>query len=84
MLVPASIGTNWYRDYIDGQMMVWGIPRIKFVGATQAYPKDLMLCAAGYGVQGHGFWDWRKERSIANADLVIDKMFGIAADEEQP
>jgi phage N-6-adenine-methyltransferase len=59
LLVPASIGTGWYADHVAGKAMVFGIPRITFVGTDAPYPKDLMLCAFGFGVAGHGFWDWR-------------------------
>lgn len=60
MLVPASIDSHWYRDHILGKTMVWGIPRIQFVGTTASYPKALMLCGAGFGVSGSGFWQWNK------------------------
>lgn len=58
LLTPASIGTNWFRDHVLGKAMVFGIPRITFVGETAPYPKDLMLSAFGFGVSGMGFWDW--------------------------
>lgn len=60
LLVPASIGTGWYRDHVIGKAYVDGIPRLTFVGETTPYPKDLLLAAYGYGVSGHGYWDWRK------------------------
>jgi phage N-6-adenine-methyltransferase len=58
MLVPASIDAHWYRDHVIGKMMIWGIPRIQFVGTTANYPKALMLLGAGYGVSGHAYWRW--------------------------
>lgn len=60
MLVPASMGSLWWARQVLGKAQADGIPRIKFVGAKDAYPKDLALCAYGYGVAGAGFWDWRK------------------------
>ncbi len=61
MLVPASMGSRWWADHVLGQTMVFGVPRIKFVGAESLYPKDLALVCAGFGVSGTGYWDWRKE-----------------------
>jgi len=60
MLVPASIGSMWWQQHILGKMMIFGIPRITFRGATAPYPKDLALLCAGFGVHGNGYWDWRK------------------------
>lgn len=61
LLVPASMGSGWWRDHVLGKAMAFGIPRMAFVGADAMYPKDLALCAYGYGVHGTGYWDWRKE-----------------------
>lgn len=62
MLVPASIGSLWYPRNVQHHLYVEGVTRMTFVGETQPYPKDLMLCIAGYGMQGHGFWDWKRPR----------------------
>lgn len=45
VLVPASVGSNWYRDYAhQGPCQVRFLNnRIKFVGHTHHYPKDMML-----------------------------------------
>lgn len=52
MLVPASIGSNWFRHDVYGQALVIPLsPRLKFVGHTKPYPKDLMLCI-------YGPWIW--------------------------
>ena len=60
MLVPASIGTNWYIDHVEGKSVVIGLsPRIKFIGHKHQYPKDLMLCVYGYGLHGHQTWRWK-------------------------
>lgn len=60
MLVPYSASSQWFVRHVMGKLMVYGIPRITFVGTTAPYPKDLCLIAAGYGVNGQTFWDWRK------------------------
>lgn len=60
MLVPGSIGANWYKRWVLGKAFTLGLsPRIQFVGAEQGYPKDLMLCVYGYGIHGHDFWRWK-------------------------
>lgn len=61
MLVPASMGSMWWDDHVINKCQADGTTRMKFVGADDLYPKDLALLAYGYGVRGHGFWDWRKE-----------------------
>lgn len=58
-LVPAAVGSNWFRDYVAGRAMVLFLNgRITFVGQTDPYPKDCMLCL--YGVDtGYDVWNWR-------------------------
>lgn len=60
LLTPASIGSLWYARHVLRRAHVDGISRMVFVGETQSYPKDLSLSAFGFGVSGHGFWQWRK------------------------
>ena len=44
LLVPASVGANWYRDNVHGKADIYFLNgRLKFVGAVDPYPKDLML-----------------------------------------
>lgn len=63
MLVPYSASSLWYVDNVLGKLMVYGVPRIQFVGTDAGYPKDLCIIAAGYGAVGQGYWDWRKSPS---------------------
>lgn len=57
MLTPASIGTNWFRDFVFRQAMVFALNgRIQFVGASDPYPKDLMLSVYGLGASGFSIW----------------------------
>lgn len=59
MLVPASIGSNWFRDHVLGKAMVFGLnPRMSFDGKSP-YPKDLMLCVYANGVHGFDQWRWK-------------------------
>lgn len=59
LLVPASVGSNWWRDYVHEKASVAFLnSRIKFVGHTGGYPKDLALCV--YGERpGYAVWSWR-------------------------
>lgn len=59
MLVPASVGSNWYREHLWNRTVVLGLsPRLTFVGEDAPYPKDLMLVCAGFGMHGFGTWRW--------------------------
>jgi hypothetical protein len=45
MLVPAAVGTNWWRDYVSGKARVIAVsPRLTFVGCKDPFPKDCALC----------------------------------------
>lgn len=60
-LVPAAVGSNWFRDYVyraDAHTLFLN-GRITFEGATDPYPKDLMLVLYGFGYQGNSIWSWR-------------------------
>jgi len=62
LLVPASVGANWWRDYVKDNAMVYYLNgRIKFVGHKDAYPKDLALVAYGFGAAGETIWTWKKK-----------------------
>lgn len=60
-LVPASMGSKWWERHVLGKCFALGVTRMQFVGSTAPYPKDLALLCYGFGVSGHGFWDWKKE-----------------------
>lgn len=63
MLVPASIDSKWFAEYVYPFALIVPVRgRIKFVGHTNSFPKPLMLCVYGYGVNGMAKpWDWRNE-----------------------
>jgi phage N-6-adenine-methyltransferase len=76
LLVPASIGSCWFRDHIQGKALVVPLAgRVKFVGHATGFPKDLMLCVYGFGVTGFAEqWEWRpprKKRGKAVAKLDV-------------
>lgn len=61
VLVPASVGSNWWAIWVDGRAHVWFMNgRIRFVGATGPYPKDtaiLLFTSVARG--GYEIWDWK-------------------------
>lgn len=59
LLVPASIGSNWFRKHVENKAVVLGLsPRLTFVGETTPYPKDCALCVFGYQLYGFQTWRW--------------------------
>jgi phage N-6-adenine-methyltransferase len=66
MLVPAAVGANWWRDYVDGKACVLFLNgRIAFHGQPAGYPKDcaLLIYAADERQfrPGYRVWRWRRE-----------------------
>lgn len=60
-LVPAAVGSNWFRDHVDTWAHVLLLNgRISFDGKAP-YPKDCVLCLYGPMHQGYEVWDWRRE-----------------------
>ena len=64
MLVPASVGSNWFSDHVWGTARAIALNgRITFVGSTTPYPKDLMICAYGWS-PGFEVWRWNSKDLI--------------------
>lgn len=68
MLTPASIGTDWFAEHVQGKAYVLGLsPRIPFdgmpvnpeTGRVDGYPKDLMMSVFGHGLHGFDTWRWK-------------------------
>jgi len=61
LLVPASVGANWFRDYVDQKAHILLLNgRLTFVGHTAPYPKDLILCLYGPRITPeYRVWDWK-------------------------
>ncbi len=59
LLVPASVGSNWFGEHVHGHALVLPLqgPRLSFDGEN-GYPKDLMLCVYGLPA-GFEPWRWR-------------------------
>lgn len=66
LLVPASVDSNWFRDYVERfAERRYLNPRLKFVGHTQAYPKPMMVCLFAPGqVRTARQWEWKKSRKL--------------------
>jgi phage N-6-adenine-methyltransferase len=60
MLVPASVGTNWFAQHVHRKALVLALrPRLTFVGHEDPYPKDLMLAIYGrWVVPAFDTWRW--------------------------
>lgn len=44
-LVPASVDSNWWRDFVSAKARVLSLaPRLTFVGCDDPYPKPMALC----------------------------------------
>lgn len=66
MLVPASVGTEWFRQHALGKAMVLALnPRMSFDGKCP-YPKDLMLLVYSHGIHGFDQWRWKQPRQENN------------------
>jgi len=64
MLVPAGVGSNWWRDWVHSKAHVLLLNgRLTFVGETAPYPKDcaLLLYSPTFGpnTQDYSVWNWR-------------------------
>ena len=60
MLLPASVGSNWWANFVDGCAHVLFLNgRVTFVGHTKPYPKDIaILLYTKYIYGGYEVWDW--------------------------
>jgi len=64
MLVPAGVGTNWFREWVFEKAWVLFLsPRLTFKGCHDPYPKDLMLLAfdSAWKIGPIHCWRWDKK-----------------------
>ena len=64
VLVPASTGANWWRDFVHKKALVLMLNgRVTFVGETTPYPKDcaILVYAPQVG-SGYEIWTWGEAR----------------------
>jgi phage N-6-adenine-methyltransferase len=61
VLVPASVGSDWFQNYVEYAAYVLALsPRLTFVGHNHPYPKDLLLCCFNaWGFAGFETWRWK-------------------------
>ena len=61
-LVPASTGSNWWRDWVQNHAYILFLNgRITFVGADGPYPKDCaLLLYTPFIRSGSAVWNWRE------------------------
>lgn len=73
MLVPAAVGSNWWRDWVHEKTPVLFINgRLQFVGTTEVYPKDCALILYQptllIPIRPHySVWNWRETLKKAAA-----------------
>lgn len=66
LLVPAAVGSNWWRDYVHGKAHVLFLNgRIAFMEdrPTWGYPKDCALClysSASQWEPTYKVWSWKE------------------------
>lgn len=61
-LTLASLGANWYKDFVEGNANVWILrERLKFIGHKDVYPKDLMIAEWSNTMNSFGHWSWKTE-----------------------
>jgi len=59
LLVPASIGSNWFAEHVHPHAYVLALrPRITFVGQKDPFPRDLLLAVYGPALRGFDCWRW--------------------------
>lgn len=57
-LVPASVGSNWWAEYVHNHALVYFLrPRLCFDGIAP-FPKDIALCYWG-ATSGFQCWKWK-------------------------
>lgn len=63
MLIPASVGSNYWAKWVDGKAYVTFLNgRITFVGHKGPYPKDLVLLLyTPYLNGGSCVWRWKDD-----------------------
>jgi site-specific DNA-methyltransferase (adenine-specific) len=61
MLIPSSVGANWWKEHVDGKAYVIHLNgRLTFKGCTTPYPTDCsLLIYTPWRALGSEVWDWR-------------------------
>jgi phage N-6-adenine-methyltransferase len=67
MLLPAAVGSNWWKQYVHHQAKVLLLNgRLTFKGHRTCYPKDLVLVLFSPSVAfDYEVWTWRDSPAVA-------------------
>lgn len=66
-LVPASVGSNWFRDFVFQKSKIYFLnDRLKFKGCKDSYPKDCLLAVFGSLERQIEIWKWKKNNPKPN------------------
>lgn len=61
LLMPASVGANWFGDWVHGRALVVALRGWLSFDGVAPYPKDCILSVFGPLVApGFEVWDWRR------------------------
>lgn len=62
VLLPAGVGSDWWRDYVHGQVHVLLVNgRLTFKGTPDPYPKDVVLLLYAKELEPtYQVWNWRE------------------------
>lgn len=74
VLIPAAVGSNWWRDWVHEKARVRFLnPRLTFVGCKDPYPKDcaLLLYDDADSSDFYDVWTWRTSGAVSQADAEI-------------
>lgn len=76
LLVPASVGANWYWEHVHGIAEEYSVGRMTFEGSSDPYPKDLLLAHYRPGLGHHPKpmerWKWQlwtREAAAKHAEV---------------
>lgn len=72
VLIPASIGSNWWNDWVHGKARVLILNgRITFVGHAINYPKDCCLLLYGPDqIPGYEPWSWMQDLTDEEREMA--------------
>lgn len=60
LLVPASVGANWFVEHVaPNAHVIELVGRVTFVGHKQPFPKDLVIAVFYGSVTGRSSWRWK-------------------------
>lgn len=77
VLIPAAVGSNWWRDHVHHKCMaVFLNPRVTFVGCKDPYPKDCALLLYGWPVNGYDVWTWKEGKAAGAVARAAGRVTG--------